>query len=85
MLNLNLTEEDAKTFGDWTADHVNERLAMVIDGEVVIAPTIQSAITGGEVQITGQVHPVPDPRPAGQDHRAVRSAGARHAGGPCHH
>jgi preprotein translocase subunit SecD len=54
MLILDLTEEDARTFGDWTADHVNERLAMVIDGEVVIAPTIQSAITGGEVQITGQ-------------------------------
>jgi len=54
MLILDLTEEDTKTFGDWTADHVNERLAMVIDGEVVIAPTIQSAITGGEVQITGQ-------------------------------
>lgn len=53
VLNLDLTEKDAKTFGDWTADHVNERLAMVIDGEIVIAPEIQSAITGGQVQITG--------------------------------
>ena len=53
VLNLDLTDEDAKTFGDWTADHVNERLAMVIDGEIVIAPTIQGAITDGEVQITG--------------------------------
>jgi preprotein translocase subunit SecD len=53
-LNLDLTEEDGRTFGDWTADHTGERLAMVIDGEVVVAPEIQSAITGGEVQITGQ-------------------------------
>lgn len=53
VLNLDLTDSDAKTFGDWTADHVNERLAMVIDGEIIIAPTIQGAITGGDVQISG--------------------------------
>jgi preprotein translocase subunit SecD len=54
MLILDLNEEDARTFGDWTANHTGERLAMVIDGEVVIAPEIQSAITGGQIQITGQ-------------------------------
>lgn len=50
---LDLTDEDSATFAAWTADHVNERLAMVIDDEVVIAPTIQAAITGGSVQISG--------------------------------
>jgi preprotein translocase subunit SecD len=52
-LTLDLNDADARTFGDWTAAHTGERLAVVIDDEVVFAPTIQSAITGGEVQITG--------------------------------
>lgn len=50
---LSLTDEDAAAFAGWTADHIGERLAMVIDGEVVIAPTIQDTITGGVVHITG--------------------------------
>jgi preprotein translocase subunit SecD len=52
-LSIDLTDEDAAEFAAWTADHVGERLAMVVDGKVVIAPTIQSAITGGIVQIAG--------------------------------
>ncbi|MFL6126268.1 SecDF P1 head subdomain-containing protein [Actinophytocola sp.] len=52
-LNLDLNTQDAKTFADWTTAHTGERLAIVIDDEVVVAPTIQSAITGGEVQISG--------------------------------
>ncbi|TDV42623.1 SecDF P1 head subdomain-containing protein [Actinophytocola oryzae] len=52
-LNLDLNDADAKAFGDWTTDHTGERLAMVVDDEVVVAPTIQSAITGGEIQISG--------------------------------
>lgn len=52
-LSIDLTDEDTAAFADWTADHVNERLAMVVDDEVIIAPTIQSAITDGVVQITG--------------------------------
>lgn len=52
-LSVDLTDEDAAAFADWTANHVDERLAMVVDGEVIIAPTIQSAITDGIVHITG--------------------------------
>lgn len=54
VLNLDLDDADGKAFGDWTADHVGERLAMVADEEVLMAPQIQSAITGGEIQITAQ-------------------------------
>lgn len=36
----------AAEFGAWTAAHVGEQLAVVVDGEVVTAPTIQTAITG---------------------------------------
>jgi preprotein translocase subunit SecD len=51
VLTLDLTDADARTFGDWTAAHVGEQLAIVADDEVIIAPVIQSAITGGQVQI----------------------------------
>lgn len=50
---LDLTEKDSAIFAGWTVDHVDERLAMVIDGEVVVAPTIQAAIIDGSVQISG--------------------------------
>lgn len=52
-LNLDLTDDDAATFADWTAGHVGEQLAMVVDGKIVVAPEIQAAITGGNVQISG--------------------------------
>ena len=51
---IELTEEDGAVFGDWTATHTGERVAMIVDGEVASAPQIQSAIPGGEVVITGQ-------------------------------
>lgn len=52
VLTLDLTEQDGKDFGDWTTDNVGERLAMVVDDEVLIAPQIQSGITGGEIVIS---------------------------------
>jgi preprotein translocase subunit SecD len=54
VLNLVLDDADGKTFGDWTADHIGERLAMVADDQVLMAPEIQSAIPGGEIQILAQ-------------------------------
>jgi preprotein translocase subunit SecD len=53
VLTIDLTDEDAASFATWTADHVGERLAMVVDGEVLVAPTIQGAITEGMVSISG--------------------------------
>lgn len=53
VLNLDLDDADGRTFGEWTAAHTGERLAMVADDEVLTAPLIQSAITGGELQIAG--------------------------------
>ncbi|NEX95056.1 protein translocase subunit SecD [Caulobacter sp. 17J65-9] len=42
-----------KKFGQVTADNIGRRFAIVLDGKVISAPTIQSAITGGSGQITG--------------------------------
>jgi hypothetical protein len=53
-IQLELTDEDAQTFGDWTREHIGERAAVVADGEVIFAPSIQAAIEGGDIQITGQ-------------------------------
>jgi preprotein translocase subunit SecD len=54
VLTLDLDDADGRTFGDWTADHIGERLAMVADEEVLMAPQIQDAIPGGEIQISAQ-------------------------------
>lgn len=43
----------AKKFGEVTRNNVGEQLAIVLDDEVISAPTIQSAITGGSGVITG--------------------------------
>ena len=48
-----LKSDGAKLFGDYTSKNVNNFFAIVLDGNVVSAPVIQSAITGGEGIITG--------------------------------
>lgn len=42
-----------RRFGSATAANLGERFAILLDGKVISAPTIQSAITGGSGQITG--------------------------------
>lgn len=42
-----------KKFGEVTKNNIGERLAIVLDNEVISAPTIQSAILGGSGVITG--------------------------------
>jgi SecD/SecF fusion protein len=43
----------AQRFGQATSENVGRRMAIVLDNEVVSAPVIRSAITGGSGQITG--------------------------------
>ena len=42
-----------RRFGEVTKNNIGERLAIVLDNEVISAPTIQSAIVGGSGVITG--------------------------------
>ena len=44
----------ARRFGDYTAENIGNPFAIVLDGEVVSAPTIQSHIPGGSGIITGR-------------------------------
>ncbi len=48
-----LKSEGAKLFGTYTSANVGNFFAIVLDGAVVSAPVIQSAITGGDGIITG--------------------------------
>lgn len=43
----------ARKFGDYTAENVGNPFAIVLDGEVISAPVIQSHIAGGSGIITG--------------------------------
>jgi protein-export membrane protein SecD/preprotein translocase SecF subunit len=43
----------ARTFGDFTAAHIGEPFAIVLDGKVLSAPVIQSHIAGGSGIIAG--------------------------------
>jgi preprotein translocase subunit SecD len=43
----------ARDFGDYTAENIGNPFAIVLDGEVISAPTIQSHIPGGSGIITG--------------------------------
>ncbi len=43
----------AKAFSKLTSENIGKRFAIVLDGKVLSAPTIQEAITGGNGQITG--------------------------------
>src|SRR5262249_18379856 len=42
-----------RRFGEFTRNHIGDRLAIVLDGELETAPVIQSAIEGGRGVITG--------------------------------
>lgn len=53
IVTLDMTSEGATQFGDVTRGHVNERLAIVLDGVVRMAPNIRQAITTGSAQIEG--------------------------------
>jgi hypothetical protein len=49
---LAFTEAGAKLFGKITSDHVHQQLAIVLDGRLLMAPTIHSAITCGLCMIS---------------------------------
>jgi len=52
-VSLSLTREGTKKFGEVTAENVNRRLAVVVDGQLVSAPVIRSRVEGGKAVITG--------------------------------
>jgi preprotein translocase subunit SecD len=52
-INVEFSEEGKELFAAVTRDHIDKRLAIVLNGEVYATPVIRSEITGGKAQITG--------------------------------
>lgn len=53
VINFTLNSEGAKIFGDFTANNIGNRLAIVLDNKVYSAPNIRERIGGGSGQISG--------------------------------
>lgn len=53
VVQLILTDEGSKTFAEITQANIGKRIAIIYDNKVASAPTVQSAITGGQCEITG--------------------------------
>ncbi len=57
-VSLTFTSRGAQLFGDLTAEHVNDYLAILLDDDINSAPVIKEKIGGGEAQITlGNANP----------------------------
>ncbi len=54
QISFTLNGDGAKTFARLTRAHVNDRLAILLDGEVLSAPNISEPILSGRGVITGQ-------------------------------
>jgi protein-export membrane protein SecD len=52
VVTFQLKDTGAKLFADYTAKHIGEYFAIVLDHKVISAPTIDSAIPGGAVEIS---------------------------------
>lgn len=53
VVSLNLTDAGKEKFAAATEENVGKQIAIVYDGEIISAPTVNEAITGGQAQIDG--------------------------------
>lgn len=53
QINFEFDNRGARRFRDYTSNNIGAVFAIVLDGEIISAPTIQSAITAGQGRITG--------------------------------
>ncbi len=53
VVSLTLTDEGATKFGVATAANIGRQIAIVYDGEIISAPTVNEAINNGQAQISG--------------------------------
>lgn len=57
MVGISFTSEGGDLFAKITRENVGEPLAVILDGVLLSSPIIQSEITGGEAQISGDFTP----------------------------
>jgi len=53
QINFSFDNRGARRFAEYTRDNIGSIFAIVLDGKIISAPTIQSAITQGSGRITG--------------------------------
>ena len=53
QINFTFDNRGARAFGEYTRRNISRPFAIVLDDQIISAPTIQSAITGGNGRITG--------------------------------
>lgn len=54
LVSITFDDEGARRFSEITAENIGRQLAIILDGKVISAPTIQERITGGKAIIAGQ-------------------------------
>jgi preprotein translocase subunit SecD len=53
QIDFTLKDTGKNVFADYTSKHIGDYLAIVLDGTIISAPSVNGAITGGSGQITG--------------------------------
>jgi preprotein translocase subunit SecD/SecD/SecF fusion protein len=53
VVNVTMDSVGSKTWGEFTTANIGKQVAIVLDGVVQSAPTVQSAITDGRTEISG--------------------------------
>lgn len=53
VVNLTMNSAGTRAWAEYTASHVGQPVAIVLDGVVQSAPQVNEAITGGQTQISG--------------------------------
>lgn len=56
-VNVTMDAAGTKTWADYTTSHVNQQVAIVLDGVVKSAPSVNEPITGGQTSISGSFTP----------------------------
>ncbi len=51
-VDFTLNDKGKQLFADYTASHIGQYFAVVLDGNVITAPVIQGSIPNGQVQVT---------------------------------
>ncbi len=54
QISLRFDEEGTKLFAELTKKNLSKTIAILLDGNIISAPTVQSEITNGEAVITGK-------------------------------
>jgi len=53
QVGIQFDDEGSKVFADVTSQHTGKQLAIVLDGQIIMAPNLNEPIFGGQAQISG--------------------------------